>query len=239
MRRVMFAIVLACLGVVGSVGVRGERAAAPGQASSGAAKPGGVPACDPGNGGLTLPPGFCALVVHEGGIGEGRPSSVHDAGQSAIYRLRWHDTPDYHKNPGSFRGFFEREGNRTDIPNQYFDVLLPSEPLSVIKVAPHRRRRFRGSTEPHGLPARVRAQRPTSRFFLRLSGSTHGVSTWGITKKREVGRYPSLSCRADTWGTTDSIIHAARDDGPTGLLLPPSRKKRRARLCNWADWFPP
>jgi len=67
-------------------------------------------------------------------VREGRPSLAGDAGQSAIYRLRWHDTPEYCKHPALFGGFFEREGNRTDIPNQYFDHILPTESLSVIKV---------------------------------------------------------------------------------------------------------
>jgi hypothetical protein len=40
----------------------------------------------------------------------------------------------YVKNPKEFRGFFAGEGNRTYIPNQYFDELLPREPLAVVKV---------------------------------------------------------------------------------------------------------
>ena len=67
-------------------------------------------------------------------VREGRPSLAGDAGQSAIYRLRWDDSTEYCKNPALFGGFFEREGNRTDIPNQYFDHVLPTESLSVIKV---------------------------------------------------------------------------------------------------------
>lgn len=67
-------------------------------------------------------------------VREGRPSLAGDAGQSAIYRLRWDDAPEYCKTPTLFGGFFEREGNRTDIPNQYFDHVLPTESLSVIKV---------------------------------------------------------------------------------------------------------
>lgn len=35
-------------------------------APAGAQRPSGLPACDPDNGGLVLPPGFCALVVAEG-----------------------------------------------------------------------------------------------------------------------------------------------------------------------------
>src|SRR5262249_49676817 len=54
--------------------------------------------------------------------------------ESAIYQLRWDDSGEYIKDPQRFRGFFEGEGNRTDIPNQFFDHVIPREPLSVIKV---------------------------------------------------------------------------------------------------------
>ncbi len=43
------------------------------------AAPDGRPACDPDNGGLTLPTGFCALVVHEG-VGPARHLVVDDDG---------------------------------------------------------------------------------------------------------------------------------------------------------------
>ena len=38
------------------------------------------------------------------------------------------------KDPRQFRGFFAGEGNRTYIPNQFFDVVLPVESLAVLKV---------------------------------------------------------------------------------------------------------
>lgn len=62
----------------------------------------------------------------------GRPKLAHDAGQTARYQLCWSSTP-YTTRLADFRGFFEGEGNRTDIPNEFFDVLIPNEPLSVIK----------------------------------------------------------------------------------------------------------
>jgi hypothetical protein len=63
----------------------------------------------------------------------GRPKLAHDAGQSALYTLCWNSAA-YTTKPEEFRGFFEGEGNRTDIPNEFFDVVIPHEPLSVIKV---------------------------------------------------------------------------------------------------------
>ncbi len=66
-------------------------------------------------------------------VTEGRPKQPNDSGQSAEYQLRWSDQP-YTTRIAGFRGFFEGEGNRTDIPNEFFDKVLPAEPLSVIKV---------------------------------------------------------------------------------------------------------
>jgi hypothetical protein len=63
----------------------------------------------------------------------GRPKLAHDAGQSACYQLCWSSHP-YTTRLPEFTGFFEGEGNRTDIPNEFFDVIIPNEPLSVIKV---------------------------------------------------------------------------------------------------------
>ncbi len=64
---------------------------------------------------------------------EGRPKTAHDAGRSALYGLHW--SPNlYTTSASAFQGFYEGEGNRTDIPNEFFDVVIPSEPLSVIKV---------------------------------------------------------------------------------------------------------
>jgi hypothetical protein len=64
---------------------------------------------------------------------EGRPKLAHDAGQSALYALNWSGAS-YTTRPAEFRGFFEGDGNRTDIPNEFFDVVIPNEPLTVIKV---------------------------------------------------------------------------------------------------------
>jgi hypothetical protein len=66
-------------------------------------------------------------------VHEGRANSTGEVGQSACYQLRWDASPEYRKKPADFRGFYELQGNRTDIPNEFFDVIVPNEPLSVIK----------------------------------------------------------------------------------------------------------
>jgi hypothetical protein len=56
------------------------------------------------------------------------------AAASGLYELNWDEGPEYIKDPKEFRGFFAGEGNRTYIPNQYFDHVMIHEPLAVAKV---------------------------------------------------------------------------------------------------------
>jgi len=67
-------------------------------------------------------------------IREGRASRAGDFGESALFALKWDATPAYAREPAVFMGFYEGEGHRTDIPNEFFDRLIPTENLSVIKV---------------------------------------------------------------------------------------------------------
>jgi hypothetical protein len=67
-------------------------------------------------------------------VQEGKAATAYSRAESAHYQLRWDDGADYVKDPERFDGFFGGEGNRTDIPNQFFDHLIPNEPLSVTKV---------------------------------------------------------------------------------------------------------
>jgi hypothetical protein len=64
----------------------------------------------------------------------GQASSRSASGNSAVYELAWDESAAYVKNPKQFFGFFAGEGNRTYIPNQFFDHLLPNEPLAMIRV---------------------------------------------------------------------------------------------------------
>lgn len=82
-------------------------------------------------------------------VREGRPKLAHDAGQSALYALNWSGAA-YTTRPAEFRGFFEGDGNRTDIPNEFFDVVIPNEPLSVIKVVSSVIRHSIGFQTKHG-----------------------------------------------------------------------------------------
>ena len=66
-----------------------------------------------------------------------RPPQAKKAGQPAVsglYELQWDSRGEYLKDPRQFRGFFAGDGNRTYIPNQFFDALVPTEPLVVLKV---------------------------------------------------------------------------------------------------------
>lgn len=64
-----------------------------------------------------------------------RPKSRGTGSMSAAFRLRWASSGrEYTKDPKRFTGFFSGEGNRTPVPNQFFDLIVPSETGSVIKV---------------------------------------------------------------------------------------------------------
>jgi hypothetical protein len=63
--------------------------------------------------------------------------SPNQAGKPAVtglYELRWDESTEYIKDPALFSGFFAGEGNRTYVPNQYFDVVVRQETLAVAKV---------------------------------------------------------------------------------------------------------
>ncbi len=67
-------------------------------------------------------------------VRHGRPNSAGRSAVTALYQLRWDDAGEYLKDPKQFRGFFEGDGHRTDIPNQFFDHLIPRESLGIIRV---------------------------------------------------------------------------------------------------------
>jgi DNA-binding HxlR family transcriptional regulator len=67
-------------------------------------------------------------------VREGQASTRSESGSSAVYELAWDEAAAYIKDPKKFVGFFAGEGNRTYIPNQFLDHLLPHEPLAMIQV---------------------------------------------------------------------------------------------------------
>jgi len=53
---------------------------------------------------------------------------------TGLLEIKWDEASQYTSSPDEFKGFFAGEGNRTYIPNEYFDVTLKQEPLRVSKV---------------------------------------------------------------------------------------------------------
>lgn len=109
MKRLKIAIlglVMTCVGATGSVTLSGQR---------------GLPSCDADNGGLTLPAGFCALVVHEG-VGEGRHIVVTDSGDIYVI-LRRGPVPaaGQPRQPGGIVGFRDTNGDgKADVATEKF-----------------------------------------------------------------------------------------------------------------------
>lgn len=67
-------------------------------------------------------------------IEQGQPGTCEQAGNAAQFRLQWDEHGDHTTDQRAFAGFFAREGNRTPIPNAFFDHVVRHEPLAVIKV---------------------------------------------------------------------------------------------------------
>ncbi len=63
----------------------------------------------------------------------GIANSCGQRGQAAEYRLRWSDDG-YTDNPEQFNGFYAGDGNRSPIPNGFFDIVIPQETLVMTKV---------------------------------------------------------------------------------------------------------
>jgi hypothetical protein len=66
-------------------------------------------------------------------VRKGTASSREESGQSAAYELAWDESGEYVKDPTKFKGFFAGDGNRTYIPNQYFDHVVRHESLAIIQ----------------------------------------------------------------------------------------------------------
>lgn len=64
----------------------------------------------------------------------GTPNTPGQSGSTSLYRLRWDPSDEYVTDPERFDGFFEGNGNFTYIPNAFFDVVVPNEKLSVVRV---------------------------------------------------------------------------------------------------------
>lgn len=65
----------------------------------------------------------------------GRPHVAGNPGAHGLYELKWDEEGrEYIKGPKEFRGFYAGQGNRTYIPNSFFDYMIPNEPLAVVKV---------------------------------------------------------------------------------------------------------
>jgi hypothetical protein len=67
-------------------------------------------------------------------VREGRSKTTGKSAISPLFQLKWDDGEAYIKDPEKFCGFFEGQGHRTDIPNQFYDRVVTTEPLATIKV---------------------------------------------------------------------------------------------------------
>ena len=64
----------------------------------------------------------------------GRPDTSGRRARTAELELRWDESGAYAKTAAEFKGFYVGEGRRTWTPNDFLYVVVPNEPLNVIKV---------------------------------------------------------------------------------------------------------
>ena len=117
----------------------------------------------------------------------GRARSTGDAGETAVYALKWDATPRYARTLNEFLGFYEGEGHRTDIPNQFFDTLVPVETIAVIKVVGAVIRYSIGFVARHGR----RRQQATLAYsqILKVSGLSSRRTLASAIKEAVAKRY--------------------------------------------------
>ena len=60
--------------------------------------------------------------------------AANQSALSGLYELRWDESDEYVKDASRFNGFFAGDGNRTYVPNEFFDRVIPAEPLAIVKV---------------------------------------------------------------------------------------------------------
>lgn len=65
---------------------------------------------------------------------QGLKKARNQTGNTAVYSMRWDSDGNYTKHANDFVGFYAGEGNRTPVPNQFFDHVVSGESLTVIKV---------------------------------------------------------------------------------------------------------
>lgn len=70
------------------------------------------------------------IECHQAGKANARNSS----GQSSRYTLRWDVGETYQTSHTNFAGFYAGQGNRTPIPNSFFDIVVPNNSLAITKV---------------------------------------------------------------------------------------------------------
>ncbi|HQH25889.1 MAG TPA: hypothetical protein PLP17_00720 [Oligoflexia bacterium] len=67
-------------------------------------------------------------------VQQGSPNELGVRGKSALYELCFDESGAYTINLAEFQGFFAGSGNRTYIPNAFFDHTVRTEPLAVVRV---------------------------------------------------------------------------------------------------------
>ena len=118
-------------------------------------------------------------------IRQAQPSTPGNKGSSGLYELLWDEKNPYTTDVSKFHGFFAGNGNRTFVPNEFFDVVIPNEKLGIIKVVGVLFRDTIGFQNKFG-HRRTQVSRST-RDIARLTGLSHSRAHCAIREAVDKG----------------------------------------------------
>ncbi len=150
-----------------------------------------------------------------------------------LYELNWDDGAEYIKDPQQFSGFFAGEGNRTFIPNDFFDRVVPRETLAVTKVVGsvirfsigfqtkwgHRRQQIALSYQDIQNYARVGSRDTLSSALKRALAANYLTRVSEGFFDRNAGRLSVKACYALKWLNQGTSALSARESVPAKIDL--------------------
>jgi len=120
--------------------------------------------------------------------------------QTARLMLQWDYNSPYHRSHRDFQGFYAGEGNRSPIPEAFFEQVVPFEPFSVIKIVGAVMRHTIGYENQFGR----RPQAPLSFSFLQRYTNIRNRTDLSTALKRAIeANY--IMCQEEGCFSPDSV----------------------------------
>jgi hypothetical protein len=115
---------------------------------------------------------------------QGSAKAKSASSQHSRFALRWDGSSKYAKNLKEFSGFFQDNGNRTPIPNVFFESIVPQETHAVVKVVGTVLRHTVGYENQFGIGRRKQA--PLSYSYIQRFGNIKNRSSLSEALKHSI-----------------------------------------------------